>query len=70
MSDVTYCDWLCSNELCERNLYHLEGISKEELNQISIAQFADCPQYGSTSGMCVPMKQWEEVKDEQICRNR
>ena len=53
--DITYCDYLCPYESCERNLYNLEGISKDEFENISITQFEDCVHYGSTEGMYVPM---------------
>ena len=53
--DITYCDYLCPYESCERNLYNLEGISKDEFEHISIAQFKNCAHYGSTAGMYVPM---------------
>ena len=54
--DITYCDYLCPCESCERNIYNLEGISKEELECTSIAKFEDCVHYGSTVGMYVPMR--------------
>ena len=53
---ITYCDYLCPYESCERNLYNLEGISKDEFEHISVAQFKDCAHYGSTAGMYVPMQ--------------
>lgn len=59
ITDITYCDWLCPNERCERNAYRLEEAVKQNsglLKQVSFAAFTDCPNYGSIAGCFVPMK--------------
>ena len=63
VTDITYCDWLCPNERCERNAYRLEEAVKQNsglLKQVSFAAFTDCPNYGRTAGTYVPMKGAEE----------
>lgn len=59
ITDITYCDWLCPNERCERNAYRLEEAVKQNsglLEQVSFASFTDCPNYGRIAGNYVPMK--------------
>lgn len=56
--DITYCDWLCPHEQCERNAYQLEGLAEQNsdiLKRLSFSAFTDCEHYGKTSGMYVPM---------------
>ena len=56
-TDITYCDYACSCENCERHLANLEGegLTLDEWEHVSMTQFPDCPNYGSTAGMHVPM---------------
>ena len=47
-TDITYCDWNCQFENCERNLDHLDGenMTLDEWNHVSISRFTSCPHYG------------------------
>ena len=59
VTDTTYCDWICQFENCPRHLANLEGkgLTKDQWEHISKAQFTDCPHYGSTEGMYIPMQE-------------
>jgi hypothetical protein len=65
--DITYCDYLCANEKCERHLTRLKleeefvKKTKEDKSlkykgeEVSVAKFEECEWYNSTVGCFVPM---------------
>jgi hypothetical protein len=57
--DKKFCNWICQHESCEYHLYLLENkqLSKEEIKRcVNTAEKKDCPYYGNTIGMYVPMR--------------